>query len=117
MAKILGIIWLVLGILWLAKPQALKNRLKRKISRKMKWTVYSFLLAFGVLMIGSVIKTRGFLPKIIAILGVLLVIKAIFLFLSKASEKLWAWWADQPVPFFRLQALFITIVGIIMILL
>ena len=117
MAKILGIIWLVMGILWLVKPEALKNRLKRKIGRKMRWTIYGFLIAFGILMIGSVIKAPGLLPKIIGISGLLLVIKGTFLLLSKASEKLWEWWAKQSLLFFRLQAAGIIAIGIMLILL
>lgn len=116
MAKILGIIWVVLGILWLIRPEALKNRLKRKVGRKMKWTIYGFLIAFGILMVGSVIKAPGLLPKVIGIGGAILVIKGFLLFLSKASDKLWAWWAEQPLLYFRLQALVILVVGIMLIL-
>jgi hypothetical protein len=116
MAKILGIIWLILGILWLARPEALKNRLKRKMSRRIRLTIYGFLIVFGILIVGTAIKAQGLLPKIAGIVGALLVIKGIFLVLSKASEKLWAWWAEQPILIFRLQALFIIAVGIILIL-
>lgn len=116
MAKILGFIWILLGILWLVKPQALKNRLKRKIGRKMRWTIYGFLIAFGILMVGSVIKAPGLLPKIVGITGLLLVIKGILLLLSKASEKLWEWWAKQPLSVFRLQAFCIIAIGIMLIL-
>ena len=104
MAKILGIIWVILGILWLVKPEALKNRLKRKMNRKMRFTVYGFLIVFGILMVGSVMKAQGLLPKIVGILGIILAIKGIFLIFSKASEKLWKWWADRPLIFFRFQA-------------
>lgn len=116
MAKILGFIWIILGILWFAKPEVLKNRLKRKINRKIRWTIYGFLILFGILMIGSVIKAPGLLPKIVGIVGLILVIKGIFLLLSKASEKLWKWWADRPLSVFRLQALCIIAIGIILIL-
>ena len=116
MAKILGIIWVILGILWLARPEALKSRLKRKMSRRIRLTIYGLLIVLGILMMGTAIKAQGFLPKIAGIVGALLVIKAVFLLLSKASEKLWSWWAEQPVLIFRLQAAFIIAVGVILIL-
>jgi hypothetical protein len=116
MAKILGFIWIILGILWLAKPQALKNRIERKMNRKMRWTIYGFLIIFGILMVGSVIKAPGLLPKIIGIIGLILIIKGISLLLSKASEKLWKWWAEQPLAIFRLQAFCILAIGIMLIL-
>ena len=116
MAKILGFIWIILGLLWLIKPQALKNRIKRKMNRKMRWTIYGFLIIFGILMVGSVIKAPGLLPKIVGVVGLILVIKGILLLLSKASDKLWNWWAEQPLVIFRLQALCILAVGIMLIL-
>ena len=116
MAKILGFIWIILGILWLIKPETLKNRLKRKITRKMRWTIYGFLIAFGILMVASVIKAPGLLPKIVGIIGLILVIKGILLILSKASEKLWEWWARQPLAVFRLQAICIIAIGIMLVL-
>lgn len=115
MAKILGIIWVVLGVLWLIKPEALKNRLKRKVNRKMRWTIYGFLIVFGILMVGSVIKIPGFLPKVVGVIGAILVIKGILLFFSKASDKLWAWWAERPLFYFRIQALIILAIGIMLI--
>ncbi len=116
MARILGIIWIILGILWAAKPAILRDRLRRKMSRKIKWTIYGFLLAFGILMVGSVIKIPGIFAKIVGLLGVVLVIKSIVLMLSKTSEKLWEWWLKQPLVIFRLQALLLIVIGIMLVL-
>lgn len=116
MAKILGIIWIILGILWAVKPAILRDRLKRKMSRKIKWAVYGFLLAFGILITGSVMKIPGILAKIVGLVGVILIIKTIVLMLSKTSEKLWEWWLSQPLIIFRLQALCFVVVGIMLVL-
>ena len=107
MAKILGVIWLLLGILWLIKPEMLKNRLKRKIGRRIRWTVYGALIVFGFLMIGSVIKMPGILAKAIGILGVILIIKAVLLMTSKAFDKFWERWANWPLIYFRIPATWI----------
>ena len=116
MAKILGIIWIILGILWAIKPAILRDRLKRKMNRRIKFIVYGSLILFGILIIGSVIKIPGIPAKIVGIVGIILVIKSIVLMLSKASEKLWEWWAKQPLIIFRLQALFLIIVGVMLVL-
>lgn len=115
MAKILGAIWIILGFIWLLKPEMLRNRLKRKMTRKLKWTIYGFLIAFGILMIGSVIRAEGLLPKIIGFVGLLLIIKAVLLILSKATDKLWEWWARQSLLFFRIQAAVIIAIGMMLI--
>jgi hypothetical protein len=67
-------------------------------------------------MVGSVMKAPGLLPKIIGILGILLAVKGIFLLLSKTSEKLWAWWADRPLSVFRLQAVIIIAIGVMLVM-
>ena len=114
LSKILGTIWILLGILWLARPESLKNRLKKKTNRRMKRVVYGFVLVFGFLLIGSVFKTPGILAKIIGIIGLLLTIKAIILITSKASEKLLDWWAEKPLIFFRIWAAVLLAIGLML---
>ena len=115
MAKILGIIWVALGILWSAKPQLLRNRLMKKMNRKMRWAVYGFILMFIFLLIGSIIKAQGLLPKIVGLIGTVVVVKGILLIISKTSEKMSGWWAKRPLIFFRIWGLIILIAGILLI--
>ena len=68
--NIVGVIWVILGLLWLIKPEVLKNRLKRKMNRRMKWIVYGFVLVFSFILIGSVIRAQGLFLKIIGIIGI-----------------------------------------------
>ena len=79
LAKILGVVWIILGVLWLVRPEKLKNRLQKKMNRRLRRVVFGFILAFGFLMIGSVFRTPGILPKIIGIIGIVLVIRVIIL--------------------------------------
>jgi threonine/homoserine/homoserine lactone efflux protein len=116
MARILGIIWIILGIIWAVKPAILRDRLKRKMTRKIKWAFYGFFMMFGILMVGSVIKLPGILPKIVGLIGIILIIKTLVLMLSKTSEKLWEWWLKQPLMIFRLQAIGFIIIGILLLL-
>ncbi|MGB2661779.1 MAG: hypothetical protein WBD04_05295 [Candidatus Omnitrophota bacterium] len=116
LAKILGAIWIILGLLWLIKPEILKNRLKKKINRRMRRVVYGFLLVFGFLMIGSAFKVPGVLPKIIGIIGMIIAIKAIIMIMSKASEKMFDWWAERPLIYFRIWALVILAIGVMLII-
>ncbi|RKY40580.1 MAG: hypothetical protein DRP85_08335 [Candidatus Makaraimicrobium thalassicum] len=115
LSKILGIIWIVFGVLWLIKPQILRNRLKKKMNRRIRRVVYGFMMIFGFLLIGSVIKARGLLPKIIGLAGIVLAIKAIILITSKTSERILDWWADKPLLFFRTAALLVLTIGLMLI--
>lgn len=116
LSKILGIIGISIGLLWLARPEALKNRLKKKMNRRFKFIIYGFIIMFGFLLIGSVIGAPGLIPKIVGIIGMIVVIKGILLISSKASDKMLNWWTNRPLVFFRLWALCIIAIGIMLIL-
>ncbi|MGB2630502.1 MAG: hypothetical protein WBD24_02035 [Candidatus Omnitrophota bacterium] len=115
LSKLLGIIWILLGILWLVDPQRLKTRLQGKMNRKMKRVVFGFILVFGLLMIGSVFRTSGILPKIIGIAGMVLVIKGIILITSKTSDKIFEWLGSRSLKYFRIWALVLLALGLMMI--
>ena len=115
-ANIVGSIWIILGLLWLIKPGILRNRLKKKMNRKIKWAVYGFIALLALTLIGSIIKAPGILLKIIGFIGIIIVIKGILLVTSKTSEKMLDWWAKRPLMFFRVWALFIFAVGLVLVL-
>ena len=115
MTKILGFIWALLGLIGLIFPGALRDYLKRKISRRIMWIIYGFLLLFSLSMIGSVIRAPGLAAKIVGILGIIIVVKIIMLMLSKASGKLWDWWLSRPLIVFRVQGLILILIGVIML--
>ncbi|MGB2706219.1 MAG: hypothetical protein WBC74_05145 [Candidatus Omnitrophota bacterium] len=116
LSKALGIISIITGLWWLIRPEALQNRLKRKMNRKLKFTVYMFIIIFGFLLIGSVLGARGILPKVVGIIGMVITIKGILLITSKTSEKISDWLAGKPLQFFRIWALAILAIGIMLIL-
>ena len=116
LSKILGIISIVLGLLWLIKPQALKNRLSKKMSRRLKLIVYIFIIIFGFGIITSIAKAQGILPKIAAILGIVVTVKFILFITSKTSEKISDFLKSKPLYYFRIWALIILIIGVMMIL-
>ncbi len=115
LAKIVGISWIILGFLWVLKPGALKNRLKKKMNRKMKWVVYGFILMFAFMLIGAIIKAQGFLPKVVGLIGLVVAIRSVTLVMSKASGKVSAWWEARPLVFFRIWALIIFATGIALV--
>lgn len=116
MTKLLGIVLVILGILWVARPETLRGYIKKRLNRKMILTTCWIILLLGVFMIASVIRLPGILAKILGIFGVLAIIKGIILMASKATTKLWEWWMEQPLWLFRVQAVFVIIIGIMLIL-
>ena len=115
-AKILGTIWILLGIIWTIKPQMLRRRLIKKMNRKMKWAVYGFILVFMSSLLGVVIKAQGFWLKIAALTAIFFVIKGIFSVIAKTSDKISGFWTEQPLAFFRIWGLVVFISGLLLFL-
>ena len=115
LAKIIGIIWIILGMLWLIKPQTLRDRLKRKMTRKIKWIVFLFILFFALSLLGSIIRAEGASLKIVGLLGLFIVIKSLYLVTAKTADKISTWWQGRSLLFFRLWGLFILATGVMLI--
>jgi len=113
--QIIGSIWIILGIVWLIKPEGLKNRLKRKMGRRAKKVIYVAVLMLALSMIGSAFSAPSVLFKIIAIIGMVMAIRVIIMITSKTSEKIFDWWADRPTIIFRVWALIFLAVGVLMV--
>ncbi|MBL7156906.1 MAG: hypothetical protein ISS92_01955 [Candidatus Omnitrophica bacterium] len=116
LSNILGTISIITGLLWFFKPEGLKNRLKKKMNRKLRFIVFGFIIVFGFMIIGSVIGTPGFLPKLVGIIGIIIAIKGILLLTSKTSEKISDWLGERPLVFFRIWALVVLAIGMMLIL-
>lgn len=115
-AKIAGIIWILLGILWLIKPQLLRKRLIKKTGRKMRWAVYGFIIVFVFSLLGMVFKAQWLWLKIAGIAGILFAVKAILGLLAKASGKVAGFWEEKPLNFFRIWGLVLCLSGVLLIL-
>lgn len=110
-SKIIGMIWILFGILWLFKPDLLKNRLKKKMSRKVRRTISGIIIVFGLFLIGGIITSPGLLVKIIGIIGVIIMVKAVLVLTSKTSEKALEWLADRSLLVFRIWAGVVLLAG------
>ena len=116
LAKIIGAIWVLSGLLWLFRPESLKRRLAKKMSRKFRFIIYGFILMFGIVIIGSVFKAEGIIAKLVGLIGIIISIKAILLLTSKTSDKIVGWFAEKPIKFFRIIACVMIIFGIMLYL-
>jgi len=113
--KIVGVFWTVFGLFWTLRPEYLKTRLQRKITRRIKIIVILALLFFGFTLAGSILKARGILTKLAGIAGALIVVRTVMMLTNKTSEKLFEWLKARPIVFFRLLAGTIFIFGLIFI--
>jgi len=69
----------------------------------------------GALLISIGFKFQGLPAKIVMILGMLGVFKAVFLLKGKASERIVRWFAAKPLIYFRIGACFHIAIGVILL--
>ncbi|UCH12065.1 MAG: hypothetical protein JSW18_04415 [Candidatus Omnitrophota bacterium] len=113
--KIVGYIWLGMGIILLIRPQVLKKRLLKKGLRRLRKLFALLALVLGGLLISIGFKFQGILPKILVILGILGIIKGFLLLNSKSSDALFNWAAELPLTYFRIGACCQIAIGIIIL--
>ena len=115
--KLLGWAWIIMGIIFLIKPEMLRNRLQKKSVKKIRKYLFAIVLALSSIILSIAWNTEGILAKIVFAFGVIGIFKSIFLIKVKTSEKLIEWFIKQPVKFFRVFAFAQIVFGIMLLFL
>lgn len=115
LVKIIGYIFIILGLFFLIKPAVLKRRLQKKVVKRSRKILFLILLFLGGLFLTAAFKSTGILSKLLIILGIIALIKGLFFLSAKASEKIIGWFSTQPLIIFRFLAITYIILGIIML--
>lgn len=111
-AKIIGLIWVVWGILILVKPEILRKKLQTKGIKKLKKNLFLLTLFLSITLIIASLKASGLLPKVLLILGIIGIFKAFIFLKSKASDKLIAFSANLSLSVYRAGGAFYIILGL-----
>lgn len=111
--KLVGILWMALGIWWVMRPDMLKRRFGKKVKKARR----KILLLVMVLVIGLFFSAaryaHGALATIFLIMAIGGVIKAVFFLTSKAADRMLDWWVEQPLWLWRLWAACFILIGIL----
>jgi len=115
LVKIVGTIWIIMGIIALIWPGYLQKRLGRQSVRKVKKYLFALAVILGVLLIAAAWGHPGWWPKVLVILGIIAIIKGLFFLKGQAAEKMLEWFGRQSLGFFRFAAIVYIILGILII--
>lgn len=103
-AKILGYLWIILGIIFLIKPHLLRNRLQKKGIKKIRKFLFAGALALSSMILSIAWQSEGILGKIVFVFGLVGIFKSMFFLKEKTSQKLIEWLSKQPLKFFSIWA-------------
>lgn len=112
---LLGWFWIIAGVLFLLKPEMMRNRLQKKSAKKLKKILFFITIFLSMMLISAAWKAHGILSKIVMIIGIIGIFKGFFLLKAKAADKILEWYVKQPVNFFRFGACLQILVGVLIL--
>lgn len=115
-SHIVGSIFILLGVLFLLYPEALRKRLRRKAVWRLRRWFLAAALFFGALLVSVGWKQAGLLPKVLVLIGVAAILKGLLLLNSKATEKITAWVLSRPILHLRIFAVAEIAMGLLILL-
>ncbi|MBU1006504.1 MAG: hypothetical protein KKH08_02780 [Candidatus Omnitrophica bacterium] len=111
--RIVGILWILLGIWWMMRPQ----RLQRVFVKKARKTRKKIMLVAMVIAIGLFFSAAkyasGILANVLLIFGIIGIVKAILFFTTDLSDKVIDWWLKKPLWVWRVWAGCFTLMGLL----
>lgn len=115
LAALLGWLFIIMGIIFMLRPQILRDKLCKKSYKIMRKYLLGLSVFLGILMIGAAWRYEGILPKIIMVVGIIAILKGFLLLKSKLADKMVEWLAKQPLIIFRIGASMHIAIGIVLL--
>jgi len=107
---------IIMGILFLAKPELLRKKLQKKSTKYVKRILFGVTLFFAIMFIYAGWKSPGMLAKILMILGIIGLFKAVFFLKAKTAGKIVEWYINQKPVFFRIGGAVYIVMGVAILL-
>jgi hypothetical protein len=114
-STILGVFWILVGVLGLIRPQFLQARIGKKSNRKLRWTLIGFIVFLVLNLLGVAFRFESLVLKGLSIVGIAFLAKMAWGIQSKASNKFLSWWSELPVVVFRAIALGCLVSGVFLV--
>jgi len=111
---VLGWCWTILGIWWFFRPAALRKRFEKRFHRGARWLLLAVLFASAGILFAAGRQLGGIWGTLLAVMGVIAVLKALLFVRAKASDTILDWWGQQPVWVYRVSAAGLFLLGCLM---
>ena len=115
LATIAGWIWILTGILFFVSPGVFRAVLTRRSIKHLRRILFAVTLMLSALLIGIAVRADGIIAKIVMAMGIIGIVKAVFFLASRSSEKVIAWFAQQPLNLFRIGAATQILIGVLLL--
>ncbi len=114
--RLIGLFWVICGIVFLVFPQFLRWKIKKKGVRKLRRTILFLLLPLFTWLISLIFTVKGIVDKIGIIILIILLVKLVFYLASKFFVRIKYFFAQSPLKVFRVFAFSYIILGLIFLI-
>ena len=106
--------WIILGIWWFFRPAGIRRRFEKRYRKGARWLLLTVLIICAGILFAAGRQLGGFWGILLALLGVIAVLKGLLFARGKVSETVLEWWSRQPVWVYRVSATGLFVLGCLM---
>ena len=114
-AKIIGALLVLSGGIFLISPERFRRRLKKKTVRTIRRYLFAAASCLGILLISAGWQHEGALPKILVVVGIIVLLKGMYLLKAKSADIIVAWLLKVPTVYLRVFALCQVLAGVLIL--
>jgi hypothetical protein len=103
--------WMFLGVWWFFRPDGIRRRLAKGYRKSARWLLLTVLIFTAGVLMSAGRTMGGACGTLLAVLGVIAVLKAMLFLRGAASEKVLDWWNRQPTWVYRASAAGLFLLG------
>jgi hypothetical protein len=111
--KIIGAIWILIGLIGLIKPLYIHNMFKKKAGKRKFKLFIALVFIFGSIIVELFFKYNNVFWRIATAIVFLAALKGFWWVNKKAGEKITGYLSQVPLVYFRIIALIFIAVGFI----
>ena len=106
--------WMILGVWWFFRPAGIRRRFEKRYRKGARWLLLSLLFFSAGALFSAGWELGGEWGILLAVLGAVAVLKALFFVQGKVSDTVLDWWSQQPVWVYRVFAAGLFVLGCLM---
>jgi hypothetical protein len=108
---IVGWAWIALGVWWFFRPAGIKRRFEKRYRKGARSILFAVLFVTAGILIAAGRWLGGLWGWLLAILGIIAVLKALLFVRGKVSDTVLDWWSQQPIWVYRVSAAVLFVLG------
>ena len=113
MNNIIGIFWMLIGLIGIIKPVFIHNFFRKKTGKRQFKLIIAVILLLGSVFLELFFISESILLRVLVVIGFVAVVRGILMLNKKTGEKVSNYLSKLPIFYFRLIAIVFFIIGFV----